>query len=659
MDALVRLLTTILGVVAAVGAFTAVWVGLNILFSQSARNFGKFSAILGAMAGGSLFAIIDGNRLIKGPVERPPTLFNGDDPGVFTDGFVNGLLLGHLFWPTVGALTGAGIAYTLARLDDKTQRLAFSVGSGILVGLIIGIELKTRYQLALKLVPLLAYPLVFAGIGAAWGQWRSQKPLPRALVGGAIGLLFGTFGSAKMGTSAANLPETLLATCGIGALLGARLGITKNPDITERNAIENRSRAVLFVGPALLAVVATLIVPIIGTFVLSFRDRQDEAWVGGENYGSILTNPANFDTSGWGSFFGSDLLWVGLLFLVLGAILSVLMGRETGTNFSAVGPPLFPLVLGGTILLFGVFTHLRGTIVNNIWWVVGVTTLSTALGLAVAKFADNRSGESVAKSLVFMPMAISMVGASIIWRLMMYQPRNAAKNQTGTFNAIWVWLGDVTAPGTVGQWIFAAIFFGTVIALLLLAFRTLGHSPTRAGFYMVVAIIPLWVGIRTVTDGIGGYAIQSDGSRIALPIDFVSDGPFNNFFLMLIMVWIQTGFAMVILSAAIKAVPEELIEAARIDGADEGQIFWRITVPQILPTITVVGTTIMVNVMKVFDIVKVTTNGQFGSEVLANAMIREAFLNFNRGLGAALAIVLFVGILPIVVMNLSRMIKEA
>ncbi len=659
MDALVRLLTTIIGVLAAVGAFTAAWVGLNLLFSQSARNFARFSAILGALAGGIGFAIIDGNRLVKGLTERPATLFNGDEPGLFTNGLFDGLILGHLLWPVVGALIGGAVGYGLAQLDDRSKRLIFGVVSGVVIGLIIGLALKTRYQLALKLNPLLTYPIVFAALGAAWGQWRSRKPLPAALSAAAVGLLLGTFGSAAMGTSAANLPETLLATCGIAALAGARLGITKNPDVNEANAIETRSRAVLFVGPAILSVVATLIIPIIGTFVLSFRDRDDEIWVGGQNYSDIVTNPTNFDTANWGSFFGSNLLWVGLLFLVLGLILAFLLGKETGTNFSTVGPPLFPLVLGGTILLFGVFTHLRGTIVNNIWWVVGVTTLSTALGLAVAKFADNRSGESVAKSLVFMPMAISMVGASIIWRLMMYQPRDASKSQTGTLNAIWVWLGEVTAPGTTGQWVFAVIFFGTVVALLYLAYRTLGKSITQAGFYMVVAIIPLWVAVRTVTDGIGGYIIQSDGGRVPLPVDFVSDGPFNNFFLMLIMVWIQTGFAMVILSAAIKAVPDDLLEAARIDGADESQIFWRITIPQILPTITVVGTTIMVNVMKVFDIVKVTTNGQFGSEVLANAMIREAFTNFNRGLGAALAIVLFVGILPIVVMNLSRMIKEA
>ncbi|MEZ5228095.1 MAG: sugar ABC transporter permease [Acidimicrobiales bacterium] len=144
----------------------------------------------------------------------------------------------------------------------------------------------------------------------------------------------------------------------------------------------------------------------------------------------------------------------------------------------------------------------------------------------------------------------------------------------------------------------------------------------------------------------------------ANPINFVQGIPFNNFWLMMILIWIQTGFAMVILSAAIKAVPEDFIEAAKIDGATDGQIFWRITVPQILPTIGVVATTIMVNVMKVFDIVKVTTNGQFDTQVLANAMYNEAFQFGNRGVGAALAMVLFLGILPVMVFNIYNLTKE-
>jgi alpha-glucoside transport system permease protein len=127
---------------------------------------------------------------------------------------------------------------------------------------------------------------------------------------------------------------------------------------------------------------------------------------------------------------------------------------------------------------------------------------------------------------------------------------------------------------------------------------------------------------------------------------------------MVVLVWIQTGFAMVILSAAIKAVPAELIEAAKVDGATESQIFWRVVLPQIATTIGVVVTAIVVLVMKVFDIVKVMTNGNFGTEVLANNMFREAFQVGDRGLGAALAMLIFISVVPIMFLNIRRMQRE-
>ena len=127
---------------------------------------------------------------------------------------------------------------------------------------------------------------------------------------------------------------------------------------------------------------------------------------------------------------------------------------------------------------------------------------------------------------------------------------------------------------------------------------------------------------------------------------------------MVILIWIQTGFAMVILSAAIKAVPDELIEAARVDGATPTQIFWRITLPQISTTIGVVVTTLIVLVMKVFDIVKVVTNGQFGTQVLANEMTQQAFTNSDTGRGAALAVILFLSVLPVMYFNIRRMQRE-
>ena len=134
----------------------------------------------------------------------------------------------------------------------------------------------------------------------------------------------------------------------------------------------------------------------------------------------------------------------------------------------------------------------------------------------------------------------------------------------------------------------------------------------------------------------GGVATNDDGEYVANPVAFVQESPFNNVWLMVILIWLQTGFAMVILSAAIKAVPDEIIEAARVDGATTSQIFWRVTLPQIATTIGVVVTTLIVTVMKVFDIVKVVTNGNFDTQVLANDMFQKSFndQNFGRGLGA-------------------------
>jgi alpha-glucoside transport system permease protein len=125
-----------------------------------------------------------------------------------------------------------------------------------------------------------------------------------------------------------------------------------------------------------------------------------------------------------------------------------------------------------------------------------------------------------------------------------------------------------------------------------------------------------------------------------------------------VLIWVQTGFAMVILSAAIKAVPTDLTEAAKVDGATESQIFWRITLPQIAPTVGVVTTALFVTVMKVFDIVYAMTNGNFGTQVIANQMWISAFGQTNLGLGSALAVLLFVLVLPAMWMNIRRMQRE-
>jgi len=183
---------------------------------------------------------------------------------------------------------------------------------------------------------------------------------------------------------------------------------------------------------------------------------------------------------------------------------------------------------------------------------------------------------------------------------------------------------------------------------------------------VVTALPLLWVvyrfmGIPGLVDplGLGGFSFTSAGEMEAETILFLQTPPFNNVWLMVVLIWIQTGFSMVIFSAAIKGVPTDLIEAAKVDGATESQTFWRVIIPQIATTIGVVVTTLIVLVMKVFDIVKVMTNGNFDTQVLANEMWQRAFTEFNFGLGAAVAIVLFVSVLPVMYINIRRMQKAA
>ncbi len=645
-----KLIWTIVSVVIAVGAFSGLWVGANLLFSQVTKDFRRFSALAGGILGALFMAVIDGNNLITGIASRPET-------------FEIGSLHVYLFWPLIGALLGAAIGVGLSMVDDPMQRLAVGLGGGLVFALILAFTLKSRYLLSMRTMPMITWTIALTIVGAGIGFLRKRNLINATLTGGFFGWLMGSFGGAIQGV-ASNRTETILACVVAGAVGGLRLGRTANPDVVGKADIDNRSRSWLFVGPAFLFIAVMLIIPAIQTLILSVQGNkpieagsQDYEFVGLDNYQSIFTNPKNLDTSRFGDIWGSAILPWGAFFVAAAILLAVVLGRETKQGLNFGGAPLMPLLMGLGLFGFAIFTHLRGTIINNIWWVVAVTSLSTALGLTIAKLADGAKLEPVAKSFVFMPMAISFVGASIIWRLMMYQARDASKSQTGLLNAIWVWLGDFT-NGSAGKVVIGGIFLLAAAGLVFAMVRSLSDSPAVAGLYGVLAVIPLWVAFRTFGDGIGGYLPLEDGTVRANPINFVQGLPFNNFWLMMILIWIQTGFAMVILSAAIKAVPEDFIEAAKIDGATDGQIFWRITVPQIIPTIGVVATTIMVNVMKVFDIVKVTTNGQFDTQVLANAMYSEAFQFSNRGIGAALAMVLFLGILPVMVFNIYNLTKE-
>ena len=247
-----------------------------------------------------------------------------------------------------------------------------------------------------------------------------------------------------------------------------------------------------------------------------------------------------------------------------------------------------------------------------------VVSLATVLGLAVAVLADRAKAENAAKSLIFLPMAISFIGAGIIWRFM-YQARDPSQKQTGVMNAIWVWFGESTTS-TAGKavWL-VALFLLALVFLFLIKQGLDAKSNTMAGFAAGFLVLDAYLIYRILGPGLGGY-VEADGVVTPRPVLFIQEGPFNNMWLMVVLIWVQTGFAMVILSAAIKAVPTELTEAAKVDGATESQVFWRITLPQIAPTIGVVTTALFVTVMKVFDIVFTMTNGNFGTQVIANQM---------------------------------------
>jgi alpha-glucoside transport system permease protein len=284
------------------------------------------------------------------------------------------------------------------------------------------------------------------------------------------------------------------------------------------DSIRGGVRPYVFVGPALVILAVFLIYPVINTIIISFGDNRGEGFVGLDNYEFVFTDES-----------------------------------------------------------------MLRSIRNTAGWIIIVPAFAVSVGLAFATLADRLvRGEQVAKSLIFMPMAISFVGAAVTWRLIYgFRPEG----------------------------------FGTNIGLLNGIKQGLGLSPTP----------------------------------------WLQEKPWNNLLLMVIMIWIQTGFAMVVLSAAIKSIPDEILEAARIDGASEWQVFRRIIVPSIAPTIAVVTTYMVINAMKVFDIVFVIGNAETNeTEVIAERMIDWFFLSNHDGRGAAIAVILFLAVIPVMIWNVRQ-----
>jgi alpha-glucoside transport system permease protein len=220
---------------------------------------------------------------------------------------------------------------------------------------------------------------------------------------------------------------------------------------------------------------------------------------------------------------------------------------------------------------------------NNIMWIVFGATLTVIIGLLIAVLADRSGFERLGKSAIFLPMAISFVGAGVIWNFI-YEVRPVNAPQIGLLNAIVVGLGGQPHP-----W-------------------------------------PAWTDIS----------------------------PWNNLFLIVIVIWLQVGYAMVLFSAALKGIPGDLMEAGRVDGANEIQIFFRIMVPYIMGTIITVATTVVIFTLKIFDVVWVMTGGQFGTDVIATQFYRQSFTARNSGYGSAIAIVLLIAIVPVMIYNLKQ-----
>jgi alpha-glucoside transport system permease protein len=286
---------------------------------------------------------------------------------------------------------------------------------------------------------------------------------------------------------------------------------------------EERIKPWVFIGPAVAAIGLFLIYPAVRTIVFSFANQTSTAWVGLENYTDLL---------------GSR--------------------------------------------------DFRITLINTLLWIAVVPALVVALGLGVAVLADRlgAAGERLTKSTIFLPMAISGVGAATIWRFI-YEARPEGETQIGLQNALWT---------------------------------LLGFDPVA------------W--------------LQVDTLRL------------NSFLLMVIMIWAQVGFSMVLLSAAVKGVPVDTIEAARIDGANERQVFFRVTVPQIWGTVITVFITVLITVLKAFDVVYVMTNGNFNTDIIAVRFFNELFRNGDNGRAAAIVVMLMIAVLPVIVYQVRHFRAE-
>lgn len=293
----------------------------------------------------------------------------------------------------------------------------------------------------------------------------------------------------------------------------------------------------------------------------------------------LIGSRASVRWQGWlryGVFLGPALLLllVGLIYPALRTIWMSFMDKRS-ENFVGFDNYIWAFTI----------PEIQIVLRNTVLWVIFVPLLSTLIGLSIAYMTDRMKRAGVVKSLIFMPMAISFVGASVIWGFVYNFEPSDKKPEIGLLNAI---------------------------------LRSLGMESQN----------------------------------------WMLNAPLNTFLLIVVLVWIQTGFAMVILSAAMKNVPDEVVEAAMLDGASNWSRFIRVTLPMIRGTVVVVLTTITIATLKVFDIVRTMTGGNFQTNVIANEMYAQSFRQLNYGQGSTLAVVLFIAVIPIIWYNIRQLRLE-
>ena len=292
---------------------------------------------------------------------------------------------------------------------------------------------------------------------------------------------------------------------------------------------------------------------------------------------------------------------------------------------------------------------------NNILWLIVVPTASTAIGLLVAQLTDRIAWGNIARTIIFMPMAYSFVGASMAF-LLIYDGRP----EVGVLNAVWMQF-----EGGIGSFLFLRIFpaaillgFAAVAAYVCYLFLRPFFIPEERKGGIVTGALRVAAGAAAACLAVLALLNVTDVFTIiwtyGKPQSWMSLPFWNNFFLMAVLIWTQTGLAMVILAAALRGIPQETVEAAIIDGATPIQLFFRVKVPQILGTIVVVWTLIMVVTLRVFDIVFTMTFGNWETEVLANYLYRTLFVDLDWGVGSASVIILVLLVSPIMIYNVSR-----